>query len=231
MESGGRLAVVSGPSGSGKTRVLRQALASARSPARRFALANNVVDGDDMAAQFAAKLGRRATALAGRGPAWRALEREIHLCSLQGLSVVLAVDGCRAMTSSSGKDTLLRLSHLAGVEPCRATVLLVDLPHGAGDDDLGWWTLTVRLRGLSTSEVETYVIQRLAAAGCREPIFSRRAITRLHLLSCGSPRGVDQLATLCLIAGASRGREAITSELIEAIKSECHLPEVLAPLS
>ena len=35
------------------------------------------------------------------------------------------------------------------------------------------WTLAVGLRPLSCSEAETYLTAKLAAAGCREAIFSR----------------------------------------------------------
>ena len=78
------------------------------------------------------------------------------------------------------------------------------------------WTLAVGLRPLSCSEAETYLTAKLAAAGCREAIFSQRAVTRLHVHSRGSPRGLDRLASLCLMAGAYRGLEAISSDVVEA---------------
>ena len=45
IEAGHRLAVLSAPAGMGKTRVLGRALAEARHPCRRFALASSPMDG------------------------------------------------------------------------------------------------------------------------------------------------------------------------------------------
>ncbi len=68
------------------------------------------------------------------------------------------------------------------------------------------------------------VTAKLAAAGCREAIFSQRAVTRLHFHSRGSPSGLDRLASLCLMAGAYRGLEAISSDVVEGVLGECHQP-------
>ncbi len=225
VDSGGRLAILDASAGLGKTRVLGQSLALARKPSRRIALAKNPLDGEDLATRLAEKLGVRPPRGAGRAGAWRALERGIRLCSVQGLSVVLAVDGYGAIDSADGREGLLRLVHLGGRDEGRATVLLTDSVE-AEDDKTGLrpWTLAIRLKPLSASEVELYLAAKLGAAGCREPIFTPRAVSRLQLLSGGSPRGLNRLGSLCLMAGASRGLEAVSSELVDSVVTECHLP-------
>ena len=112
-----------------------------------------------------------------------------------------------------------------GFDSGRVTVVLV---AGEGWEDAnlgsGAWTLAIRLRPLSCSETELYLGAKLAAAGCRDPIFTDRAVTRLHVHSSGNPRGLDRLASLTLLAGASRGLEAVSSELVDSVLKECHLP-------
>jgi type II secretory pathway predicted ATPase ExeA len=225
IEAGQRLAVMSASAGMGKTRVLSHALGQARNPSRRFALVSNPMDGGLMFAGLAEKLGSRAVNWSSRGTAWRALEQAARLCALQGFQVVLAVDGCDPLIASGGGEDLRRLCHLGSVEGGWVTVLLV-LGEESRNEDASFlsWTLAIRLRPLSCSEAETYLTAKLAAAGCRDAIFTPRAVTRLHLLSGGSPRGLDQLASICLMAGASRGLEAISSEVVESVLCECHRP-------
>jgi type II secretory pathway predicted ATPase ExeA len=227
IDSGGRLAVLSAPAGMGKSRVLSQALALGRSPSRRFALVKNPSDGEDLATRFAEKLGGRLNG-PGQALAWRALDRGLRLCALQGLAVVLGVDGCGELHSREGRRNLRRLVHGGNPDQGRLTVILT-LEEEAWEEDFGLrsWTLAIRLKPLSASEVELYLATKLAAAGCREPIFTPRAISRLQLLSGGSPRGLDRLGTLCLMAGASRGIEAVSSELVESVIGECHVPPEL----
>ncbi|MGC8641255.1 MAG: AAA family ATPase [Isosphaeraceae bacterium] len=228
IDSGGRLAVLTAPAGMGKSRVLARALALGRSASRRFALVKNPLDGEDLAARLAEKLGVGTTG-PGQASAWRALQRACRLCALQDLAVVLALDGCGEFHTREGRRDLLRLVQGVSPDGGRVTVILTDEAEGWEDDDVSRsWTLVIRLRPLSASEVEFYLATKLAAAGCREAVFTSRAISRLQLLSGGSPRGLDRLGTLCLMAGASRGVEAVSSELVESIVAECHVPADLA---
>ena len=119
IESGGRLAVLSAPPGLGKTRVLGQALELARSPMRRIALAKCPTEWRRPRGSTCREAGVRVPASSGRGHAWGALERGIRLCTVQGLAVVLAVDGCRAVNSAETSETLAppRPSWGTGPEP------------------------------------------------------------------------------------------------------------------
>ena len=83
----------------------------------------------------------------------------------------------------------------------------------------------IRLAPLTRSEAAEYLARKLSAAGRSEATFTPRAITRLHLLSQGVPRGLDRLATLALMAGAMRGLEVIGPEVVEGVAAECVLPE------
>jgi MSHA biogenesis protein MshM len=229
IEAGQRLAVLSGASGLGKTRVLRQAIVESRTPSRRFALVSGPADGVSLFGGLVDGLRLRA-AVGASSPAacWRSLEKGIRICALQGIQVVLAVDDCHTLGASSRAEDLPRLGHLGGLAGGSVTVLLVDGERDRQDSlpDIDW-TLAVRLKPLTRSEVEAYLTARLAAAGGTDSPFTPRAITRLHALSGGVPRGLDRLASLCLMAGASRGLEAISLELVDAVAGECLLPSEL----
>ena len=225
IEAGHGLAVLTAPSGLGKTRVLQRALAEVRHPARRFAISSGPLDGELLSARFAHSLGSRAPGTAVPGAAWRALEQAVRLCALQGFQVVLVIDRGSAPVTPSESNELDRLIRLGGGEDGRVTVVLV-----AGEwpehESLAsrTWSLAIRLRPLSCSETEVYLGAKLAAAGCRDAIFTQRAVSRLHVHSAGIPRGLDRLASLALLAGASRGLEAVSSELVDTVLGECHLP-------
>jgi type II secretory pathway predicted ATPase ExeA len=232
IDAGHRLAVLRAPAGMGKTLVLRRALAEARDPCRRFAMTSNPLEGGHLYSRLAEKLGSRGLGAANRGTAWLALEQAVRGCALQGFQVVLAVDDCTSLIAAGAGADLRRLGQLGASAGGRVTVLLA-LGEECQEEDLSYqsWTLAVGLRSLSCSESETYLTAKLAAAGCREAIFSQHAVIRLHLHSQGSPSGLDRLASLCLIAGAYRRLEAISSDVVEGVLGECRQPtdRVLEP--
>jgi type II secretory pathway predicted ATPase ExeA len=209
----------------GKTLVLGRALDEARDPCRRFALTSNPMDGGHLYFRLAERLGSRGSGSANRGAACTALEQTVRGCALQGFQVVLAVDDCAPLIAAGAVDDLRRLGQIGSSAGGRVTVLLV-----LDEENRDWaqtfrsWTLAIGLRPLSCSEAETYLTAKLAVAGCREAIFSHRAVARLHLHSGGSPAGLDRLASLCLMAGAYRCLEAVTSDVVEGALGECHQP-------
>jgi MSHA biogenesis protein MshM len=85
-------------------------------------------------------------------------------------------------------------------------------------------TLRINLKPLTRSEAATYLTAKLAAAGCEGSLFTERAVTRLHALSGGIPSGLNRLATLAMMAGASRGMEAISAEVVDAVSEEFQPP-------
>ena len=218
-------ALLSAPAGMGKTLVIGRALTEARDPRRRFALTSNPIDGGHLYFRLAEKLGVRGLTSTNRGAAWLALEQAVRTCALQGFQVVLAVDDCAPLIAAGSGDELRRLGQVGISTGCRLTVLLV-----LGEESREWaqsmqsWTLAIGLRSLSCSEAEAYITTKLGLAGCREAIFSHRAVTRLHVHSRGSPAGLDRLASLCLMAGAYRGLEAISWDIVEGVLGEFQQP-------
>jgi MSHA biogenesis protein MshM len=223
IATAGRLAVVRGIAGVGKSRVLGEVARRSRGPTRRQARACRPIDGASLLATLAAGLGNPPGPAASRAQAWRALVDAARLCRLQGLAVVLAVDDAQDLVAPADRLDLERLVHVDPHPEARVTVLRAERTSGDGEPAPGedLWGLAVRVIPLTRSEAARYVAAKLAAAGREAPVFTPHAITRLHALTGGVPRGLDRLAAVALAAGAGRGVEAITPEVVEGVAAEC----------
>jgi MSHA biogenesis protein MshM len=207
--------------GLGKTLVLSRALERTRDPSRRIARVAGPVDGPSVLAALADGLHARLPAGTSRPLAWKRLADAVRLGRLQGLHVVLAIDDCHLLADADDRLDLERLVHLDPHPRARLTVVQVGRGPSGGDPDRGPWELAIRLPPLTRSEAARYLTAKLAAAGRDEPVFTSRAITRLHALSGGNPRGLDRLAALALMAGALRRLEMIPAEVVEGVACEC----------
>lgn len=222
IETGRRRAVVCAPAGVGKSRILAQAVAETRAPGRRVARAVAPSDGASLFAALAAGLGVRAASAGGRGQAWRSLADGVRVCRLQRLHVVLAVDDCQHLAAGDDRRDLDRLNHVDAHPAARVTVLQVfrSGTENVDEDANAPWELAIRVPALTRSECDAYVAARLAAAGRSEPAFTPRAIDRLHVHARGVPQAVNGLATLALMAGAVRGLEMVTPDVVEGAAVE-----------
>lgn len=214
VEAGQPLGLLTAGEGLGKSVVLRQALAEARRADRRIVLAEAPVDASSLWNALADQLEGRSGSLSNdRVAAWRRLERAAKVCTIQGRRPVLAVDDAEGL----GRDDLERLGRIEG-----ATVLAT--LRNEGESPAPPWTLAILLRPLTRSDADAYLTARLAAAGCREPIFTPRAVVRLHAAARGVPRGIDRLASSAMAAAASRGMEAVSSDVVDGVAA-FHAPD------
>jgi type II secretory pathway predicted ATPase ExeA len=192
------------------------------------ARATSPVDGASLLATLAEGLGARPAAGASRAVAWRALVDAARVARLQGQAIVLAVDDEHHLHESADRLDLERLVHADPHPGARLTVIRAGRPAAEAGPEEDPWVLAIRFPPLTRGEAEAYLLAKLAAAGREEPTFTPRAITRLHALAGGVPRTLDRLAGLALLAGAARGREIITPEIIDGVAAECVTPG-LAP--
>lgn len=211
--------------GLGKTTALRRALAEARSARRRVALATNPLDGPSLWSELADRLGAPPAPARDRAAAWRALERAARVHALQGRRVVFAIDGAESLMSESSWRDVERLTLIDGGNESPPTLILTVRDADALDATLPW-TLSIGLAPLTRDETAPYLAAKLADAGGAERLFTPRAITRLHAKSGGVPRGLNRLASLALMAAASRGLEVVSSEVVDGAAQECRVPGV-----
>ena len=76
------------------------------------------------------------------------------------------------------------------------------------------------LAGLDRDELEPYLAQRLALAGCQLPLFEPPALEALFQASRGLPRQVNRLAHYALLAAASDQARTVSSEHLERACTE-----------
>ena len=113
-------------------------------------------------------------------------------------------------------------AHRGFGQETRLTVIRVGRPSSEpSPEPEDGWTLAIGLLRLTRSQVDAYLNAKLAVAGASERIFTPRAVTRLHGLSGGIPRGLEQLAALSLMAGAVRGLEVIAPDVVNGVAREC----------
>jgi type II secretory pathway predicted ATPase ExeA len=222
IERGRRDVVFSATAGLGKTVVLRRALAESRSPRRRVILIEASSDGGQILGRLAARLGQQVRREVSLPSKWETLERAFRIAALEGLHIILALDNSTQESETRVLGDLHALAHTGSGDRARLTIVRVGCPPWDGGlESLDTSTLAISLKRLTRSQVEEYLTVKLAAAGCTERIFTPRAVTRLHGLSRGVPRGLEQLAALSLMAGAVRGLEVIPPDIVDGVAQEC----------
>ncbi len=219
VHTGQRGARLTAEGGLGKTTVLRRALAEVRNPRRRCVLVSCPRQGGLLPGLLAERLGERV----GREPAplasWRAIERALRLMSIVGYHVVIGIDDCQNASPAVRRD-IEAVASLESGTSMRLTIIQAGRPIASARGGARLAPgVALGLDSLSRSEAERYVTTKLAGAGCSEPMFTPRAVTRLHCSSAGVPAAIDQLAARCLMVGAARRIEAIPPELVDAVEA------------
>ena len=222
IESGQRRAVFAAPAGLGKTAVLRRAVAEVRDPRRRLASVSCPHDGTLLFTLLAERLGQRVGREPSRLGAWRALERATRLASLQGYQVVLIIDDCDDQVDAAVRRDVDSLAQLGSTATNGLTIIQLERTE-IESDRVGCHRSApaIGLVRLTRAQAETYLAKKLEWAGSTERILTPRAITRLHALSFGVPRHLEQLASMCLVGGAVRGLEVLNPELVDAVALAC----------
>jgi general secretion pathway protein A len=140
----------------------------------------------------------------------------------QQISSVLLVDDA----DEAREDVLIELARLAQINVDRnaqMTIVLAAQPGrigrlGARLLDLA--ELRIDVESWEEDETATYIKASLARAGRSTPAFNEMALLRLHELSGGVPRRVQQLADLALLAGAGQNLGQIDAEVIDTVIGE-----------
>jgi type II secretory pathway predicted ATPase ExeA len=111
-------------------------------------------------------------------------------------------------TTSGAPDLWLVL--IGGAE------ILLELPPALAD------RLAARclLGPLTEAETATYVHERLAAAGAREPLFPESAIPLLHRAADGLPRRLNRLADMALLIAYSRSLSLVDDSIVAIAVNE-----------
>ena len=208
-------------SGLGKTRVLKRAISETRSPRRRIVLIRPKSDPLPIPGQIAERLGHMIPRQSGHDLMWRAMVRAVRIASLQGCQIVLIVEEPIEDSTTTVQD--LNVLTVSGIvqNTGHSLIRVGCTPSGPHFSSRNGSSLIIGLKRLTRSQVEDYLIRKLTAAGCADRVFTPRSITRLHAHSLGILRDLEQLAALCMMAGAIRGLEVIPPDVVDGIAQEC----------
>jgi len=85
---------------------------------------------------------------------------------------------------------------------------------------LGLVELRIDVSPWDVTDTETFIARALQAAGREKPAFSREALERLHELSDGVARHIEQLADLSLVAAAAMSLPIVDLHTVETVHAE-----------
>lgn len=120
-------------------------------------------------------------------------------------------------------DLITRLAQHDPSPESRLTIVLTgqrERMGRLGDRLLDLAELRIDVEPWERADTEVFLKSSLARAGCDTPIFDPPAVTRLHQLTHGIPRRINQLADLALLAGAGEQLQKIDAKVVELVHKE-----------
>jgi AAA domain len=216
--------------GLGKTTVVRRAIHEMRSPRRRWVVVNAPSGRASLLGLVADGLGLPFREGADPERVWRSLARAARSATAEGCHLVLVIDGWDDEVAPGTMKDLAALSAVGSAAGPPVSLIRVGRgTPGELPDRSDPWVLAIGLDRLTRSQAAIYLDAKFAAAECRERVFTPRALTRLHSWSEGVPRGLEQLATFALMAGAVQGLEVVSPEVIDGVAQQGLVAANLAP--
>jgi len=159
---------------------------------------------------------------------WRALTDRLAEYRYQQLETIILLDD----VDRAGQQVLSQVTRLAQHDcspQSRLTIVLagrLQQMGRMGRQLLELAELRIDVEPWQPSETAGFLDKSLARAGRRSPVFDEPAVARLHELTEGIPRRVNQLADLALLAGAGAEVEEIGADMVESAYNELAVVEV-----
>jgi general secretion pathway protein A len=159
------------------------------------------------------------------------IETQLRACSEHGQRPAIIVDEAHQIDDVRVFECLQLLLNFQQDPACSFSLLLVGATNLLGRlERMPQLNERIAVRSvlepLSHDDTVGYVAHRLRAAGAKQEIFERDAITVLFDRSGGIPRRINRLADLALVVGYADQLERIGPAEIEAVAEE--LPSAVA---
>jgi len=231
IEQRQRLGLLLGPSGTGKSLVLDRLATNLRRGGAQVAnLSLLGVDLHEFLWLLAADLGLNPRRKQTPFELWRELIDRIAENRYQQLDTVILLDDADR-AQAEVLDHLVRLVQSDRAMPTSLALVLAapaERITRIGPRLLELAELRIDLEPWEESDTGAYLISALKQAGRKTLLFTDAAVLRLHELSGGIPRRVNQLAALALVAGAGRGLSRIEADTIDSVYHELGVIEAAA---
>lgn len=79
------------------------------------------------------------------------------------------------------------------------------------------------LEPLTKKETKAYIKHRLKVAGSKKEIFTEKSLDKLHSISKGLPRVINNIAQNALFVGATENRKKIPPDIIESVAADMEI--------
>ena len=223
VDDGRRLGLLLGESGVGKTLVLSVLAGALRRRGRQVAhVSLRDVGCRDLLWQLAAELQLAPRQSDDEYALWRLVSDHLAEIRYQQLHTVLLLDDADQATAEARALTARLVQVDSAAEVPLTIVISADYDHVGhlGEGLLDRVELRVDLARWDAAETVEFLAASLAAADCRQQIFTDEAAQQIHRLSGGIPRRVVQLADLALLAGAGGGLKQVDAEVVQSARDE-----------
>ncbi|HWA97169.1 MAG TPA: AAA family ATPase [Pirellulales bacterium] len=158
---------------------------------------------------------------------WTVVADRLTEFQYQRMAAVVLVDD----VDDAVPEVLVQLARLAqwpGAAETHLTIVLAarrERMLSLGRRLLELADLRIDLWPWTADAVRQYIETALRNAGRKEPAFNDDALVRLHELSQGIPRRVQQLAELALVAAAARKAPRVDTATLDGVFEELAVPE------
>ena len=225
VEGGRRLGLLTSPRGGGKSLLLAVFAERVRQAGDEAVLVGlRDMWSEDLAASLLTEMGI-AAAGEPRYQQWQALTDRLDESRYLKRRTVLLLDDIDAATRDM-VNMVLRLCEYEQPQENSLTIIAsASEPTWKRLDPalLERVDLLVDLPLWHANDATNFVCAALARAGRADELFRPEALARLHTLSAGLPRRLNQLAELALLAGAAEQAKAIDAATVDAVFEELHL--------
>ncbi len=223
VEERQRLGLVIGESGTGKSMLLEVLSRQLRRRGCQVANLSLVrLDLREFLWLTAAELGLNPDARDDVFHLWRSVLDRLAENRYQQLETVILLDDVH----EASREVLEHIARLAQAERGPNGLLTFVLAFAPGRTNI----LPPRLLELAELRIDVerweepdtigYLNWALSQAGRQAPAFTEEAMIRLHALSDGNPRRVNQLAGLSLLAGAGQQARIVDADTVESVHHE-----------
>lgn len=217
LTQGGCFIVLTGEVGTGKTTLCRNLLTELPDNVDVALLLNANINEHELLQSICDELKIEYEQVATQKNLLDSINQHLLKTFAENRHTVLIIDEAQILS----RDVLEQIRLLTNLETTKSKLLQIiligqpELNDVLSRNDLRQLAQRVTARyhlgPLHATEIEDYVNFRLSVAGCKQPLFSRQALSKLHSLTAGIPRKINVLADHALLA-----TYADTAQIVDA---------------
>jgi general secretion pathway protein A len=238
LSSARPLTVLLGDAGTGKTMILHAALQSERCRHIRCGyVTSSMVAQGELLATVATELDPDARASSPTAAPIQTIHRILCERRSQGITTTLAVDDAESLSDRDLEQVCVLVSmEAAGVQ----LLPIVLAGHRTLAARLDRPALSVlqgaprcELAALDLAQTASFILWRARAAGAAGgSLFTREAVTLIHMFSEGIPRTINVICDNALLRGFYRERKPVTREIVKDVcrRLDIGMPATPQPL-